>query len=80
MSYYHHIKLTIILILNNAIYRKSVAQVVKNAGEQYRPKDWYTSKSCERQFKILVSNLSKEVRSLPLVDMLQHIAEGLRNG
>ncbi|CAI6352670.1 unnamed protein product [Macrosiphum euphorbiae] len=58
---------------------KSVAQVVRNAGEPYRPREWYTPKSCERQFKILVSNLSKEVKSLPLIDMLQHIAEGLKN-
>jgi len=62
------------------VSRKSVAQVVRNAGEPYRPREWYTPKSCERQFKILVSNLSKEVKSLPLIDMLQHIAEGLKNG
>ncbi|KAL4103616.1 hypothetical protein QTP88_018977 [Uroleucon formosanum] len=58
---------------------KSVAQVVRNAGEPYRPREWYTPKSCERQFKIIVSNLSKEVKSLPFIDMLQHIAEGLKN-
>lgn len=76
--YYYHIKLNKYIII--AIFRKSVAQVVRNAGEQYRPKDWYTSKNCERQYKVLVSNLSKEVKSLPYADMLQHIAEGLRNG
>lgn len=64
----------------NTFFRKSVAQVVRNAGEQYRPIDWYTSKSCERQFKVIISNLGKEVKSLPLNDMLQLVAEGLRLG
>ncbi|XP_022166253.1 reticulocyte-binding protein 2 homolog a-like isoform X2 [Myzus persicae] len=57
---------------------KSVAQVVRNAGEPYRPREWYTPKSCECQFKIIISNSSKEVKSLPLNDMLEHIADGLK--
>ncbi|VVC26868.1 Hypothetical protein CINCED_3A004075 [Cinara cedri] len=56
---------------------KSVAQVVRNSGEPYRPREWYTTKSCERQFKIIVSNYSKEMK-LPFNDMLRHIAECLK--
>ncbi|XP_050531034.1 MATH and LRR domain-containing protein PFE0570w-like isoform X2 [Daktulosphaira vitifoliae] len=58
---------------------KSIAQVVKNAGEAYRPKEgWYTSKNCERQFKIIISNFSKDIKSLPFNDMMEHIAESLK--
>ncbi|XP_025191961.1 stress response protein NST1-like [Melanaphis sacchari] len=57
---------------------KSVAQVLRHVGEPYRPREWYAPKNCEHQFKIVVSNLSKELKSLPFIDMLRHIAEGLR--
>ncbi|XP_027853745.2 reticulocyte-binding protein homolog 2a-like isoform X2 [Aphis gossypii] len=58
---------------------KKVAQVVRHIGESYRPQEWFSPTNCERQFKILVSNLSKEVKSLPFNDMMQHIAEGLKS-
>lgn len=64
---------------NTKLFRKSVAQVVRNSGEPYRPREWYTTKSCERQFKIIVSNYNKEIK-LPFNDMLRHIAEGLKLG
>ncbi|XP_050426207.1 uncharacterized protein LOC126836656 isoform X2 [Adelges cooleyi] len=58
---------------------KSVAQVVKNAGESYRPKEgWYTPKNCERQFKMIVSSYSREVKSLPFNKMLRVIADSLK--
>lgn len=60
-------------------FRKKVAQVARHVGESYRPQEWFSPTNCERQFKILVSNLSKEVKSLPFNDMMQHIAEGLKN-
>lgn len=62
------------------VFRKKVAQVVRHVGESYRPQEWFSPTNCERQFKILISNLSKEVKSLPFMDMMQHIAEGLKCG
>lgn len=66
------------------MYRKSIVQILKHAGEPYRPREWYTSKSCERQFKIVISNLSKEVQLKlqlkPLNEVLKLIAEDLRKG
>lgn len=62
------------------MYRKSVAQVVRNAGEPYRPREWYSSKSCERQFKIIMSNLSKEIKLKPFNDMLERVAEDFKKG
>lgn len=76
LHFYEHLLLKDIFTM----FRKSVAQVIKNAGEPYRPKEWYSPKNCERQFKILISNVNKEIRSLPFMDMMQNIAEGLRNG
>lgn len=62
-------------------FRKSVAQVVRNAGEDFRPKDvWYTPSNCERQFKIIMSNACKEIKSLPPIEMLNHISQSLRKG
>lgn len=67
--YYYYVKLS----------RKSIAQVVRNSGEPYRPREWFTTKSCERQYKIIVSNYNKETK-LPLHEMLPHIAEALKHG
>jgi len=54
--------------------------VVQNSGEAYRPNEWYTPKTCERQFKIIMSNASKELKSMSFVDMMQHVATNLQKG
>lgn len=42
-------------------------------GEPYRPKEWYTPTSCERQFKIILNSQTNEVKSMEPRAMLKHM-------
>lgn len=57
---------------------KSVSQVLKNSGEAYRPKEWYTTGNCERQFRYIMFNATKDLKAMSPIDMMQHIAGNLQ--
>jgi len=57
---------------------KSIAQVLKNVGEPHRPRDWYSSKNCERQFKMILSNFKKEIKIKPFNNVMEHVVEVMK--
>lgn len=57
------------------IFRNTAVRILKKNGEPYRPNEWYTSASCEREFQNILSNQTNEIKSMEPCAMMKHMCE-----
>lgn len=57
------------------IFRNKAVRILKKKGEPYRPEEWYTLRSCERQFEIILNSQTNEVKSMKPCAMLKHMSK-----